>query len=61
MGRIQQHQARCKVCGKYGHKEAKCELLAMFLWCRKYMMDMPEDEVNSVFKYWYERNKKHPS
>ena len=49
------------MCGKYGHKEAKCELLAMFLWCRKYMMDMPEDEVNSVFKYWYERNKKHPS
>ena len=31
------------------------------MWYRKYIMDKTEDKVNSVFGYWCEHNKKHPS
>ena len=49
-------QARCKSCGKYGHKEARYEYLVMLLWCRKYMMDKLEEGVVSVFAHWNKHN-----
>ena len=55
------HQARCRACGKYGHEEARCEFLAMFLWCRRYMKGKSEEEVASVFDHWTERNQKDPT
>ena len=61
MHRTPWHQARCKACGKYGHEEARCKFLVMFLWCGKYMMNKTEEKVNLVFEHWCKRNKKHPS
>ena len=33
----------------------------MFLWCRRYMMEKPEEEVQSVFSHWTDRNQQHPT
>ena len=55
------YQARYKACRKYGHKEAWCEYLSMYLWCCRYMTDRLEEEVMSVSTHWTERNQQHPT
>lgn len=50
------YKFRCKACGKFGHEEARCEFLAMYIYCKRYMKDRPESEIQSVFDHWMRRN-----
>ena len=54
--RAPRYQHRCKACGKFGHEESRCEFLAMFLYCTKWMATRTEDDVKSVYKHWASRN-----
>ena len=54
--RAPRYQHRCKACGKFGHEELRCEFLAMFLYCTKWMATRTEDDVKSVYEYWVSRN-----
>ena len=50
------YQHRCKACGKSGHEESRCEFLAMFLYCTKWMATRTEDDVKAVYEHWASRN-----
>ena len=50
------HQHRCKECGKFGHKELRCEFLAIFVYCTKWMATRTKDDVKSVYEHWASRN-----
>jgi hypothetical protein len=43
--RLLKHRARCTTCGKFGHEAARCEFLAMYLYCKKYMQGKSEVEI----------------
>ena len=51
------HRERCRACGKFGHCETRCESLAMFLYVKRYMKGKSEEDVQSVFEHWCERNR----
>lgn len=50
------YKFKCKACGKFGHEEARCEFLAMYIYCKRYMKDRAESEIQSVFDHWMRRN-----
>jgi len=50
------YRGKCKACGKFGHEEARCEFLAMFLYCKKYMEGRSEQDSQSVCEHWLRRN-----
>ena len=54
--RAPRYQHRCKACGKFGHEESRCEFLAMYLYCTKWMSTRTEDDVKSVYEHWASRN-----
>ena len=54
--RAPRYKHRCKACGKFGHEESRCEFLAMFLYCTKWMATRTEDDVKSVYEHWASRN-----
>ena len=53
-----QYRGKCKVCEKFGHEEARCEFLTMFLYCKKYTEGRSEGDIQSVFKHWLRHNEK---
>ena len=54
--RPSRYRGKFKACGKFGHEETRCQFLAMFLYCKKYMEGRSEHDIQSVFEHSFRRN-----
>ena len=53
----QRPKRRCKACGRWGHEEWQCELLAIKLCLDAYLKRHPDKDFKEVLQHWAERNK----
>ena len=48
----------CTACGRFGHKMAHCDHLAIFFHIQKAMKGMAQDDIKKAEQHWLDKNKK---
>jgi hypothetical protein len=48
----------CTACGRFGHKMAHCDHLAIFFHIQRAMKGMAQEDIKKAEQYWLDKNKK---
>ena len=57
-GQEEQFEGTCPACGRWGHPAIRCHYLAMFVHCKRYLINASDSEKKECEKAWVERNKR---
>jgi len=57
-GQEERFEGTCPACGRWGHPAIRCHYLAMFIHCKRYLVNASDSEKKDCEKAWVERNKR---
>jgi hypothetical protein len=57
-GQEERFEGTCPACGRWGHPAIRCHYLAMFVHCKRYLVNASDSEKKDCEKAWVERNKR---